>query len=147
MPWKISQFPELDHLDPHQRATLLAQLPWWTYPVLLLRAGMAAGFAGIAVGGIVAQSVFQLFSGLTLALTALLSTAAAAGAGIVVYLGELNRLRTTMRAEIAKGFAGCRPPFCFACGYDLRTCGAPRCPECGKSTGEIATPSSPHPPE
>jgi hypothetical protein len=96
----------------------------------------AASSPATAVVWIILQVAGTSFSPFTLTLLALV----AASAAVYIYLAELNRLRTTMRAEIAKAFAGQRPPFCFACGYDLRACDAPRCPECGKPTGEIAEP-------
>lgn len=41
--------------------------------------------------------------------------------------------RRVIRTNLRRAFAGCRPPCCFKCGYDLRGCDdrAKACPECG----------------
>lgn len=40
--WRISQFPELNHLEPSQRERLLRSVPWWT-PMVLAGRGVGAG--------------------------------------------------------------------------------------------------------
>jgi predicted Zn-ribbon and HTH transcriptional regulator len=54
------------------------------------------------------------------------------GAAVWLYQVVLQRVRAAMRTEIAEGFLGRRPPFCFGCGYDLRAFTDDRCPECGR---------------
>jgi hypothetical protein len=124
MYWLISQFPELDHLEPHQRAQLLARMPRWTYPMITARAAAGAllVWAGIAV---------QLGRAYDLTTLAILSTVAAMAIACAIYLNELNQLRKAMRKAISEAFQTERPPFCFKCGYDLRQSSDTLCPECG----------------
>ena len=124
MIWLISQFPELDRLEPEQRARLLARVPWWTYPVVLVR---------------VLARAFLLFVFATLLLSSSIDIGPAAAiclppAPIVAaffYTRQLRRVRSDMRNVISQAFRGERPPFCFGCGYNLRDSDAERCPECG----------------
>ena len=125
MIWKIGQFPELDQLNPEQRAAVLARVPRWTYPLLL---------AGALVIGVVAGSVLGLVVALrtrsTLATLAAWSTSALLVA-LYVYHRELGRLRAGMRKALAERPESQRPPFCSECGHDLRAVNSPRCPKCG----------------
>jgi hypothetical protein len=125
MPWLISQFPELDSLEPQQRTHLLSQLPWWTYPQIAVRAVFIALCIVIIIGGLAVEWI-----GLkqTLIVCAVLEVVFAA----MFYHRQLTTLRSFMRLEIAKAFEGQRPPFCFRCGYDLRGSTQAACPECGK---------------
>jgi hypothetical protein len=127
MLWLISQFPELDHLDPPQRTAVLKLVPWSFYPRI-----------------VVISVCWGLFwFGVTVALTFLLprkiGVILGAGVGFVVtfylYLEHLDEVRTVIRREIARAFAGRRPPFCFSCGYDFRNLAGDVCPECGQSIG------------
>ena len=115
--WLISQFPELDHLDPEQRAKVLSRAPWWTYPLIIGRS-FAPGAIVIPLG---------LCCTVHLAIT----IPVAVGLAFWMYLRQINRLRTEMRAEIMEQYIGDRPPICLECGYDLRGSAADRCPECG----------------
>jgi hypothetical protein len=125
--WTIGQFPELDHLEPAQRATLLRRVPWWTYPQMAILAAVgAAGIAGAAAA--IAYGV----TGSERAAVAVFVVAEGAAA-VALYQVVLQRVRRAMRAEIAEGFLGRRPPFCFGCGYDLRAFTDDRCPECGRA--------------
>ena len=131
MHWTIGQFPELDHLAPDERAALLRRVPWWTYPVVIVRAAVGAlvfgGSAVLALSVVRARThvVFIAFVAVT------------AVAAVALYLQELNALRRAVRREVAEGFRGRRPPFCFGCGYDLRACRTSLCPECGRDvTGQ-----------
>jgi hypothetical protein len=47
------------------------------------------------------------------------------------YLYQMTRTRRVMRRAIAEALNGERPPFCFACGYNLQGCTGEKCPECG----------------
>jgi hypothetical protein len=127
MIWTISQFPELDHLTPDQRAALLKNLPRWTYWVIVARS-LALAFL---VSGISISVTLRSFPPEVLIVTHILLVALVATA---YYLSQMRDLRRLMRNEIANGFRGQRPPFCFSCGYDLRASGAPLCPECGRET-------------
>jgi len=123
--WTLAQFPELDHLDPAARAQLLRRVPWWTYPLIVVRAVFGAGLlAGIAAG-IVLQSFEPQVTAAALA-------AVAVTVAVWFYVLQLRRLRIELRKEVAERFRGQRPPFCFECGYDLRGLTMPSCPECGK---------------
>ena len=126
MLWTIGQFPELDHLDPAQRKELLRRVPWWMYPQMAILAAVgAAGIAGAAA------AVTYGVAGSERAAVAVFVVAEGASA-VALYQVVLQRVRRAMRAEIAEGFSGRRPPFCFGCGYDLRAFTDDCCPECGR---------------
>ncbi len=122
--WTIGQFPELDHLDAQQRRAVLAQVPWWTYPVMVSRAILLGTLLGVAGGMLVSAWARSRVVGVGFVPVGVL-------VAVVDYLGSLRRTRMAMRGEIVAGFRDQRPPFCFECGYDLRGSDAGRCPECG----------------
>jgi len=124
MHWFISQFPELDHLEAHQRAQLLRGLPWWTYPLILA----AAVIPSLPLGALTTAWLAMTLRSGAAALFGI-PVAVATAAGLYVY--QLSRVRRVMRREIAEAFRGERLPFCFKCGYNLRDSDAPHCPECG----------------
>jgi hypothetical protein len=127
MIWTISQFPELNHLEPAQRAALLARVPRWTYPLLI--AGSL--IQGLLLGGLALAYVLALTRSFhPSAITGIVVTLIAS---VALYHYRLGRVRADMRRTLADAFHGERPPFCFECGYDLRASDATRCPECGKS--------------
>lgn len=124
MYWLISQFPELDHLEPDQRVRVLRQVPWWTYPLIAARAVFPSLLLSVLVGlrlAAILRSGSVMFVSIPLA--------AALATGLYVY--QLARVRSDMCRVIAEAFRGERTPFCFNCGYDLRDLDAARCPECG----------------
>lgn len=123
--WTIGQFPELDHLDPIQRAAALKRVPWHFYPQLIV----GCIFGGLIAGIFVAIPFFVWFGQMTA-----LCVMSVAGLliGAVAYSGSLKRIRAVIRSEIAKAFEGKRAPFCFSCGYDLRGSADGLCPECGR---------------
>jgi hypothetical protein len=126
MIWTIGQFPELDHLEPAQRAALLARIPWWTYPLVIagsLVQGLLLGGVGLAYTYLVSRSMRA--AGVTAAVVTI-------AASVGLYLYRLTRIRADMRRTLADAFLGERPPFCLECGYDLRASNATHCPECGK---------------
>jgi len=105
--WHISQFPELDHLDPIERAAVLRGVPWWTYPQLAVGAIIVGVVAGIVT------LLFAFFHGL--------GGWEAWAPGVVVtiivvihgYVSGVKGIRKSMRKELIKFFAGHRPPFCL----------------------------------
>ena len=127
MIWTIGQFPELDHLQPAERAALLARVPKWTYPLLV--AGSLV--QGLLLGGLAFAYTFWMARSYPPSAVAGGLVAVAASLGL--YRRHLGRVRTEMRRTLADAFIGERPPFCFQCGYDLRASDAERCPECGTS--------------
>ena len=124
MYWLISQFPELDHLEPRQRAQVLAHVPWWTYPVMVGRAALSALFIGAITAGLLA-------AGFGTDAAAFGAVPVAGAIAVFFYRYQLARLRTAMRRTILEALRGERLPFCFQCGYNLRDSIADRCPECG----------------
>ena len=124
MYWLISQFPELEHLEPRQRAQVLVHVPWWTYPLMVARAALPA----LLLGGITAGVLSAGFGSDAAALGAVPVAGAIA---VFFYRYQLARLRTAMRQTILHALRGQRLPFCFQCGYNLRDSVADRCPECG----------------
>jgi hypothetical protein len=136
--WRISSFPELNHLDPVEKADALSRIPGWTYPLIIFGSFAVA----MVVGGIAAAiaSVITLARGSrdagpawTLSIFSLVGWAT----WLAAYLWQIRRVRRAMRGEIARAFRGQKPPFCFACGYELRATTGGACPECGSaiSTG------------
>jgi hypothetical protein len=126
MAWLISRFPELEHLEPEQRAQLLKGLPWWTYPQLIGRAVLGALLIAGVLGG-------ALWSSVDRQAAFILGSIVAVVFGVWFYHQQLSVLRSFVRLEIAKAYSGERPPFCFKCGYDLRGSNEAACPECGKA--------------
>ena len=127
----IGRFPELEHLDAADRAEVLGRLPWWTYPVIVLRSVLL----GIVAGGIVAGMLERVGVRSPLMVFMVL-----VGPGVVAsYAWQLSEMRRQVREEIAHGFEGERPPFCFGCGYDLRESRGGYCPGCGRVVGRGGT--------
>ena len=124
MIFTLGQFPELDHLDPDQRAQVLGRVPWWTYPVLVGRSVVIGLVAMILLVAPWAGDIFGRAAN-TICLAAIIAV------GVGAYFAQLRRLRGVVRRSIAAHFRRRRPPFCFACGYDLHAFTGPRCPECG----------------
>jgi hypothetical protein len=124
MLWKVSQFPELEHLEPGQRAAVLRRVPWWTYWVMVVRAYLLGSMIATVVGAVGLR-------GLPWALTIVTVVVVGVTTGVWYYLRQIGDLRGRMREQIAIEFSGRRPPFCFGCGYDLRGSGGETCPECG----------------
>jgi hypothetical protein len=119
------KFLELDHLEPADRRMVLARVPWWAHPLMIFISLIPA----IPVAAILAWPV-GLATGSDVAVAIVFLTALVAGM-LVTYQIQLRRLRHQMRLTVAKAFAGQRPPFCFRCGYDLRSSVSSKCPECG----------------
>lgn len=122
--WSIGQFPELDRLEPHQRAQVLARVPWWTYPIITARAVVSALLLSAVLG-------VWLGTAWRSSAAAVVCIALAVTIAIGLYAFQLSRLRAAMRKVITEAFRGSHPSFCFQCGYDLRGSDAARCPECG----------------
>jgi hypothetical protein len=125
MIWTIGQFPELNHLAPEQRAALLARVPWWTYPLLIV----GSLIQGVLLGALVLAYTYLVNRSMRAASMA--GAVIALGATVALYLYRLKRIRADMRHTLAAAFVDERPPFCLQCGYDLRASDATRCPECG----------------
>jgi hypothetical protein len=103
MHWKISQFPELDHLDAEQRAALLRGVSRWTYTIVVLR----AVFAGIVAGGAtceVAAVAVPSLAGFGGTVVAIFLVGAAAG-GLGTYVVQLRLMRVTLGVGMTFGGA------------------------------------------
>jgi len=135
MYWLIRHFPEFGYLDPAQRAQVLRRIPWWTYPIMIARS-----FAGGILGALILMVPFVSISPIRSSGLATLFAAASmslfAGFSIAFYIMQMRSLRIALRKAIADGFRGEHPPFCFACGYDLRAATTAVCSECGRPTIE-----------
>jgi hypothetical protein len=137
MYWLISQFPELDHLEPEQRQLLLARVPWQTYPLLTLGALIQAIFAGAGI----AVAWIALGFGWDAAVLPVMAVVVLVIA-IVRYQFQLRQIRRELREVVARAYWGRRLPFCFRCGYDLRQSNSIHCPECGFRVDRTDAPAS-----
>jgi hypothetical protein len=126
MIWTIGQFPELNHLEPDQRAALLAGIPRWTYPLLIV----GSLIQGLLLGGLALGYLLLLKRSFQVSGIAAMSVALVAS--VLLYRYRLSRIRADMRRTLAEASQGERTPFCFECGYDLRASDATRCPGCGR---------------
>ena len=122
--WTIGQFPELDHLEPHERAHLLRQVPWSLYTKIITR----YFFVGV-VGGLCAVAIVERMFGYANPVVFIAASILVLLAG---YLFELQRMRRSLRRTILHAYRGERLPFCMYCGYDLRAAATNKCPECGR---------------
>ena len=124
----FSQFPELDHLEPTERTAVLRKIPWWTYPAILFRSILRALVGSMLVT--VALTTFLRLSGTELWLVLGFLTITFA---VMWYALAIRRIRADVRRFVAQAYAGQKPPFCFNCGYDLRSSRGDCCPECGRA--------------
>jgi hypothetical protein len=124
MYWTIGSFPELEYLEPQERAQLLQRVPWTTiYAKIISRyvfLGVLVGLLGVAI----VQREFNLTEPIAFLVPMVLVV-------IAGYVHELNRMRRSLRRTIIDAFRGQKLPFCMNCGYDLRAAERNRCPECG----------------
>jgi uncharacterized paraquat-inducible protein A len=123
MYWTIGSFPELNHLEPEERAAILRRLPRWTSLKIILRAARPAFFFAVIPMAFV--------GGVPVSVRAIAFLIVFVPVGICFYLSYIGRIRIQMRETIAEAFRGERLPFCMNCGYDLRAAAEERCPECG----------------
>jgi hypothetical protein len=125
MIWLISKFPELDQLNPAERAEMLRRVPRWTYP-RLVSGGIGVG----AIAGLVTAYGVHLHDHGRPAVWAA-GVVVGALAGVVTYLLELRKIRKSMRKLIGR-VRGQHPPFCPYCGHDLRASPSDTCSKCGR---------------
>lgn len=126
MYWTLSQFPEIQSLEPRERAEVLRRLPRGTYFDLIVGSARFGLFAALLTGVFARVAAGIHWDSVLLAILA----AMASGFRYVIHL---RAIRVNMRLEIIRGFQGRRLPFCRGCGYDLRVTQGPTCPECGKT--------------
>lgn len=129
MHWTIGQCPELDHLDPVERANALQLVPWDFYPTVILKSFIC----GIFAGGV----AILIFEAMAPVVDLLCSGALAIVAMVNWYLHDLKKVRMALRKEVVKAFKGQRPPFCLSCGYDFRNLTSDACPECGHRISDV----------
>jgi hypothetical protein len=123
MYWTIGSFPELDHLEPHERARLMRLVPWWIYAKIISRYALLGLIIGLPVSAIISMesggAPVPIMLGMMIPVV------------IAGYIYELKRMRRSLRETIAEAFRGQTLPFCMNCGYDLRAAVGEECPECG----------------
>ena len=124
----ISQFPELNHLEPAERTTVLRKVPWWTYPAIVFGSILLALISSMLVV-VILEHWLRPSEAEPLLLFGILVIAFA----VLWYALAIRSIRADVRRFIAQAYAGQKPPFCFKCGYDLRSAREECCPECGQA--------------
>jgi len=121
--WRVSRFPELEHLTPAERSRLLRRVGLWRLYLAIVVAGLVAGLIAAVVVVSLLPPAYRGTPGpwaLTVAAVVLL-----------VHAGAMMGLRRVLRRTL-RGLAGReRLPACLACGYPLTGFSGDRCPECG----------------
>src|SRR4051812_24213593 len=98
MYWTIGSFPELNHLEPDERAAVLRGLPRSTYLKIFFRAARIAFFFGL-----IPMALLGRASAWEKGITFLI---AFVPIGICCYLSYIGRIRIQMRETIADAFRG-----------------------------------------
>lgn len=126
----MSQLPEMGHLSPGERATIIRDLGGWKlYAGLFLRSAFHGGLAGLLIGGIISSAIPNPMPDDFVEYFIILTTVIG---GLLYYQHLVYRLRRGVREEMKRQLAGRPSPVCFGCGYNLE--GSEKsdtCPECG----------------
>jgi len=129
MYWRISSFPELDHLADDERRVLLRRYAGRKLMIGLLARSICGGVLLILLGGGIAGSVFSWRP--SWPLLVYLVPLLVPGAIALVYQYHLIRLRGALIVYLEEAARHQRLPMCLRCGYNLKGISGSRCPECG----------------
>jgi hypothetical protein len=126
--WRISSFPELEHLSDENRREILhkARAGWRVAWLIIASAIAGAGVSSCLVGTLLAtNSIAPTFGVVAFASLWFFSAAA-------LYQIDLIRIRGQLRIYLEKAAQSQQLPLCLNCGYDITGLTGRRCPECGK---------------
>ena len=123
--WSFNSLPELSHLGPEARQTLLRRHVGWNRWIDML---IPPAFIGL----LCALAVSSLMDGFPRSIMSLLVFAGLALViATAVYQFSMLRIRAALRLQIMRELRGQQLPSCLKCSYDLAGIEASRCPECG----------------
>ncbi len=138
MYWRISSFPELDHLSADERQLLLRRHAGRRWTVKIIAFAMMAGF----VLSLAAMGILAAVQPVPLA-PYLIGCTFLAGS-VITYQVSMMIIRAQLRSVLADTARRERLPMCLKCGYNLKGIASTRCPECGY---HLSTPPGTLPPE
>lgn len=125
--WRISSFPELEHLSEQDRAQVIKRcVPWRIWLGLMVRCFAVGGVCSLLLTGLAAgllelpglSPLFECSLPVTL---------------IVLYQVQMILIRGSLRTFLEKAARTEPLTFCIGCGYNLIGNKSDRCPECGRN--------------
>ena len=138
MYWRLTSMPELQHLTPDQRRTLIRRClgKWIMWQIIGNSIALGALF-GTLPGAVIANAspLGDSFA-LTVSLTVSIFLACLA------YWVRLVRIRGSMLTWLKRYGRDHPLPICLGCGYDLEGAASPTCPECGARIVPLRTPAT-----
>ena len=124
MYWRMSSFPELDHLSDAERCELLRRRVILRGQIKLILLSLLSGVCG----GVFTAGLFASFFNGGFLLGWLVT---APLWSILVYQIYLIRIRGQLLLYLQTAASRQRLPMCLRCGYNLEGVTSGRCPECG----------------
>ncbi len=122
--WRFRSLPELDHLDPGERRSLIRN----TVPRgKMLGLSIQSAVLGFTLGGIAFGMALNYLPIYAAAFLWLVGGALVSGAWVQF---QMLRVRAALRLTMMEELTGRQLPVCLTCGDNLRA-GHVRCPECG----------------
>lgn len=125
MYWRISSFPELDHLADADRRALIREHAGWKLTIKMIGRSLLGGTAMMVIGCAIVGNVYLW------QLAALLSPFFFALGSVMAYQYSLIRIRGQLIMFLEEARRHERLPMCLRCGYNLQGISGSRCPECG----------------
>jgi len=133
MHWRISSFPELEHLSDAERLQILRRhVGWWFY----VKAIFISIIQGLAVGIVLSFPLnicayYLGASNKTFEIIGFVTSLAIISGIIGSYQYFINRVRGQLRMYLEKAAKEQPLPLCMNCGYNIEGAKESRCPECG----------------
>jgi len=136
MYWRISSFPELQHLTPRELDDLLRDdMPDCQSWRLLLACVIRGWFSGFLFLLALVAALLYFFAADVSSFAPIVLTAFWISWTIGRYQWHLLRIRRQMRQYLRRRAAEGQPsPVCLHCGYAIFNDRAASCPECGATT-------------